>query len=232
VVTPSIAPANRRPRAGRLRRVGRGIFDGVLVAGAVTTLAFLVRVKFDPIIDWDEAAIARATAITRSHDGFRATLLAWQTAFLPTPCYVVATAVCVWVWRRHHLTTRAMWAFVTMMIGWNLALDVKLLVQRARPVVGEPIETAPGFSFPSGHVSNVATATTAVIVLIWPLLSHTSRRAAVAVGTLLIALTCLDRVFLGVHYPSDCVGGVLLGCGLVLSSYAGYAGWKPAKQLT
>lgn len=227
----STTAARRRVRPGRLRRLGRSVVYGVLVAGAVTTLAFLVRVKFDPIIDWDEAAIARATAITRSHSGFRSALLAWQAAFHPTPCYLLARALCLWVWRRHGLATRALWAFVTMMIGWNLALDVKLLVQRARPVVGEPIEMAPGFSFPSGHVSNVAIATTAVIVLLWPLLSRTSRRMAVALGALLIGLTCLDRVFLGVHYPSDCMGGILLGCGLVLSSYAGYAGWNPAKEL-
>ena len=41
-------------------------------------------------------------------------------------------------------------------------------------------------------------------------------------------LTALDRVFLGVHFPSDVTAGVLMGSGLALASYAGYRGWNPA----
>ena len=37
----------------------------------------------------------------------------------------------------------------------------------------------------------------------------------------------IDRIWLGVHFPSDTVGGVILGVGLVLASYAGYQNWHP-----
>ena len=37
----------------------------------------------------------------------------------------------------------------------------------------------------------------------------------------------LDRVFLGVHFPSDVTVGVLTGVGLAVASYAGYSGWNP-----
>ena len=40
-------------------------------------------------------------------------------------------------------------------------------------------------------------------------------------------VTALDRVFLGVHYPSDVTVGIITGVGLVLASYAGYVGWNP-----
>jgi membrane-associated phospholipid phosphatase len=43
-----------------------------------------------------------------------------------------------------------------------------------------------------------------------------------------VLLTALDRVFLGVHFPSDVTAGVLVGSGLALASYAGYRGWNPA----
>ena len=46
--------------------------------------------------------------------------------------------------------------------------------------------------------------------------------AVVVVGT-----TAVDRVLLGVHYPSDVTVGVLTGVGLALASYAGYVGWNP-----
>ena len=51
--------------------------------------------------------------------------------------------------------------------------------------------------------------------------------AAVVLAALVILVTALDRVFLGVHYPSDVTVGVLTGIGLAFASYAGYAGWNP-----
>ncbi len=212
----------------RLRRLARAVAYGIVVALVVSALAFLVRVRFGPIISADDSAIRSATAVTRDHDGLRRLLVAWQWAFQPVRVYLVATVICLWVWFARHLRTRAWWAFLTMMVGWNLALDVKLLVARARPLVAKPIEHAPGYSFPSGHVANIAIGSSAVVVLLWPLLGRGARWAAVVLGSALVIATALDRVFLGVHFPSDCVGGILLGCGLVLASYAGYVGWNPA----
>jgi undecaprenyl-diphosphatase len=54
----------------------------------------------------------------------------------------------------------------------------------------------------------------------------------VAAAALVAVLTCLDRVFLGVHYPSDVTAGLILGVGLVLASYAGYLDWNPPTDET
>lgn len=216
------------PAAGRVRRLGRALSYGVVVAVLVTAVAFLVRTKFDPLIRADDAAIRAATDVTRAHPGFRSVLLDWQWLFQPTRVYLVAVPVCLWAWFAKDLRTRSWWAFATMMVGWNLALLAKYAVQRARPVVADPVSHSPGYSFPSGHVANIAIGVSAVVVLLWPLLRRPAARAvAVALGALLVVLTALDRIFLGVHFPSDTVGGVLLGCGLVLASYAGYVGWNP-----
>ncbi|EAQ00797.1 Conserved hypothetical, predicted membrane protein (TMS6) [Janibacter sp. HTCC2649] len=208
--------------------MARALAYGLVVALVVTALAFLVRTQFDPLISADKAAIRSATDITRGHPDLRRLLLVWQQFSSPTYLYVVATLVCLWVWRRQHLTTRALWAFVTMMVGWNLALDLKYLVQRARPIVSDPVSHAPGYSFPSGHAANATIAATTVVLLLWPSLHRGAVRvAAVAVATVVVLLTCLDRVFLGVHFPSDVTAGVLLGVGLVGASYVGYIDWKP-----
>jgi len=44
-----------------------------------------------------------------------------------------------------------------------------------------------------------------------------------------MVVTALDRVFLGVHYPSDVTAGIIFGVGLALASYAGYRDWGPFK---
>lgn len=213
----------------RLRRISRAIITGVAVAAATAVIAFLVREKFDPLIHADDRAIVAATDVTRAHPRLLDALLTWQEVTQPRYVYIVATLVCLWVWRGRGLTTRAWWAFVTMMVGWNLALDVKYLVQRARPVVSDPVSHAPGYSFPSGHAANAAIGAATVVLLLWPLLRPRGRTVAVLVGAVVVVLTSLDRVFLGVHYPSDVTGGVLFGAGLVVASYLGYLGWNPVE---
>jgi membrane-associated phospholipid phosphatase len=215
-------------QSARLRRLAVAAAYAVVVAFLVTSLAYLIRVKFDPLVRFDEQMILDATSFTRDHPGFLDALLVWQRISQPLTAYlVVAVPVCLWVWLSRHLRTRAWWAFLTMMIGWMLALGLKQLVQRARPVVDDPVSQSPGYSFPSGHATNAAIISTTLVLLLWPLLGVVGRRVAVVVGVLWVTITCLDRVFLGVHYPTDVIGGVLLGCGLVLASYVGYRGWSP-----
>lgn len=223
-------------RAGRTRRhwsardLGRALAPRLarsIAAAALTCLpvgvaAVLVRTQWDPLISADRAAIAAATDLTRDHPGLRDALIAWQEVFLPWHVYAAAVPVLAWVWSRG-LRGRAIWGFITMMVGWNLGLDVKLLVQRARPLLEDPVSSAPGFSFPSGHAFNVAMAATTCVVLMWPLMgSRFARLAVSALAAVLIVVTALDRVYLGVHFPSDVVAGVLLALGLVAASWVGF----------
>lgn len=193
----------------------------------MTAIAFLVRSEFDPLVRVDQELIRTATDVTRAHPTMRSALIVWQELTQPLHAYAVASLVCVWAWWRHRLTSRAWWAFITMMVGWNVALVIKYVVQRARPVVDDAVSHAPGYSFPSGHAANAAIASTALVVLLWPLLSVAGRRAAVGIAAAYTLVTSLDRVFLGVHFPSDVTAGVLLGVGLVAASSLGYQSWNP-----
>ncbi len=199
------------------------------VAVPVTALALLVRERVDAVVVLDHAAIAAATDVTRANPVLNAALLGWQEALQPRWVYLVGTGFSAWVWWRHGLTGRAVWGFATMMVAWNLALDLKYVVQRARPVVEDAVSHAPGYSFPSGHAANAAAAATVVSIMVWPLLrSRAARCATVGVACMVVLVTALDRVFLGVHFPSDVAAGVLLGSGIALASYAGFRGWNPA----
>lgn len=64
------------------------------------------------------------------------------------------------------------------------------------------------FGFPSNHAANGG-ATLAFI-------SHFQRRNLLILSFILVALVCLSRVYLGVHYPLDVMGGALFG--FILSS--------------
>jgi undecaprenyl-diphosphatase len=90
---------------------------------------------------------------------------------------------------------------------------LKDLFARARPEVFTWRTMRPtGYAFPSGHSLNATVGYTLFAFLVARL--ESSRRLRVAtflVAALIIASVALSRVYLGVHYPSDVVGGMLVG---------------------
>jgi undecaprenyl-diphosphatase len=200
----------------------------VVVAVPLAVLAFLVRTKFDPLADLDQAVSNRATDFTRTHDTFHSFASAWEMVSQPWVMYaVVGVPLCLLAWVGLHLRTRAMWALATMAAGWLLAVLLKLLVQRSRPVIEEPFAVHHGYSFPSGHATNNAIVVTVVLLLLRPVLGVTARRLLLALGAGWVLITCADRIFMGAHFLSDVTAGVLLGVGFCVASYAGYVGWSP-----
>ncbi len=116
--------------------------------------------------------------------------------------------------------------FLTIMAAWIIQLAAKGLVQRARPVVEDAVAHAPGSSFPSGHATNTAAVALTLTLLVWPLLGRRGRVVVPLVAAACVILTAVDRVMLGVHYPSDVVAGIALGTALAGASYLGYSGWS------
>jgi undecaprenyl-diphosphatase len=219
--TATAAPASAtRSRAVRL---GRGALAMVLFAVPFVLIGYAVRQKFDPLVHLDNAIAQHATDATRAA-GAGGALLVLQAVSQPWVLYIAATLVCLWAWLARQLRNRALWAFVTMMVGWNLALAAKLVVQRARPVIEDPISHSPGYSFPSGHAANVAIVATAMVFLLWPLLSVAARRVLTTVAVAVALVVGLDRIFLGVHFASDVVAGWILGVGTTFSSWLGFLG--------
>jgi undecaprenyl-diphosphatase len=88
----------------------------------------------------------------------------------------------------------------------------KGIVERARPTEVPHVVNVSGFSYPSGH--SLATATlyiTMALIAASHLRTRATKAALVAGVAVLVALVGLSRVYLGVHYPSDVLGGMSLG---------------------
>jgi undecaprenyl-diphosphatase len=88
---------------------------------------------------------------------------------------------------------------------------LKLLFHRPRPLEAA-IPLPSSYSFPSGHAT-VAAATylTLGLLLADRLASRRAKTLCVTLGALLAVAIAGSRVYLGVHYPSDVVGGLVLG---------------------
>lgn len=97
-----------------------------------------------------------------------------------------------------------------------LNMATKQFFQRDRPTLWESIAPEQTFSFPSGHAMGSATLAMVVILLCW----HTRWRwLAVALAGSFALLVGVSRIYLGVHYPSDILGGFAAGIAWVSGVY-------------
>ena len=98
----------------------------------------------------------------------------------------------------------------------------KALVGRPRP---NPLEPGEAGSFPSGHTVHAVLYLGVVWSLLAPRLPEgRHRQALAALFVVAVLLTGLSRIYLGRHWPSDVLGGLLVG------SVALWALWKAASH--
>jgi membrane-associated phospholipid phosphatase len=183
------------------------------VAGCLVLLALLgagVRTNFGPQLRLDgvvsEALYAgdhRAVALNDLLAVLTAPGLSWFR-------FVVFLPVLVLLARR-----RAWWTVAWVLTAIALIGPVNTLLKhyfgRVRPDFAQGGARLDSLSFPSGHSSGIATLVTVALVLAWPLLAARARHWALAAGVTLVLLVGLTRMWLGVHFLSDVVGGWSLG---------------------
>jgi undecaprenyl-diphosphatase len=113
-----------------------------------------------------------------------------------------------------------------MAIGGVLGVVLKLIVERSRPAFPEPVATAGGYSFPSGHALNSMLCVLILILVFLPVLSRAGRIVAYVVGGLAVLLTGYDRIALGVHYVSDVLAGWAVALACVAGTSAAFEIWR------
>lgn len=89
---------------------------------------------------------------------------------------------------------------------------LKLGFNRPRPSIIVPAVHAVSSSFPSGHAMSAAIVYSTVAYLAARLHKRMwARWLVMTMALILIALISFSRLYLGVHYPSDVVAGVVIG---------------------
>lgn len=107
---------------------------------------------------------------------------------------------------------------------------LKNYFKRERPEIYRILD-ANGFSFPSGH-SMMAFALYAIIAYIaWRnVKTMTSRVALLLFTAFMIIIIGVSRIYLGVHYPSDIIGGFTVSALWVTIAITIYTYWRDKKK--
>jgi undecaprenyl-diphosphatase len=190
-----------------------GIF---LIAGAA--IAVLATLGFSELAEHVLKGRTQAFDVAilqwlHAHQSPMVTALMIEMTYLGTGT-VVMTIVCVaamFLWHTEHKhSARLLLAATAGNIILNNAL--KLVYHRDRPSVFEWQTTALSSSFPSGHAMSSTVVYGTVAYLCMRLQKHHwSRVLTFVAAVVLILLICLTRLYLGVHYPSDVIGGIIVG---------------------
>lgn len=125
--------------------------------------------------------------------------------------YYLVIAPLFWIVDRRHASV----LFLLVLASGFLNTEAKLLVHTPRPDphLARVLDFRPYQSgsnaFPSGHAQNA--------VVFWIYLSSwVRRRWFYGVALAMIALICFSRLYLGVHFPIDIIGGLVIGSAAML----------------
>ena len=114
------------------------------------------------------------------------------------------------------LLSRNRWGAVYLAVGsagagigtWSL----KHLFSRDRPTLIPHLIDVSGSSYPSGHSFGATAFYSLLMFISWRhFQSARSRSVLFALTSVIIGLVAISRIYLGVHFPSDVLSGVLLG---------------------
>jgi membrane-associated phospholipid phosphatase len=204
-------------RRGRERRAG--VPTALFLAGCAVVLVVLLVALGDLVakvldgtaLGHADASIARWFAARRTPGLDRATHYATLAAETVTITVLAAVTVAFTAlrwrrWREPMLVATAVVGEVTIF------LLVTLLVERQRPPVRHLDQAPPTSSFPSGHVAAAICMYGALALLANERARSTLVRGLFWTLALLVPLAvAVSRMYRGMHYLTDVLGGVLLG---------------------
>jgi undecaprenyl-diphosphatase len=182
-------------------------------AGALLAACLLLGVAVINLHTGVETAMVRAVVLEPS-----SSLVPWvelitnsgsSLTMLPLGVVLALVLMLRCRWRLAAFTITSM-SVVGLLSGW-----LKVVFERPRPDVDALIDIT-SYAYPSGHATN-----SAAMALVLILLAQASSRNTIVIVVPLgwAALVAASRVLLGVHYPTDLLGGWLLAAAWVATSW-------------
>ena len=219
----SAAPQGLRSAHARLPRYAAMAIGSAALFGL---LLLLIREDWGPLARLDSGWTDSLHDFARGHTAWTAALQTLTTLGGPIAMRTILGLTAGWLWA---IGARALagWAAAQAVLGWAVEWAAKTAVDRARPHFLDPVAQAAGPAFPSGHAMTAAIASGALAALVWPQAARAGRVAACSLAALTTLAVSFTRIALGVHWPSDVLGGWLLAAAVLGGSTAAIELWHP-----
>lgn len=214
----------------------------VLVAGVI--LALLGTLGFAALGEWVTKGATQAfdVAVLKwlgAHQSKLMTSIMTEMTYLATGTVVlmVVGVAALFLWHTEHKHSARL---LVAAVAGNILLNgvLKLFFNRPRPSVFTWQVNAVSSSFPSGHAMSATVCYGTVAYLVARLQKHRwAKMLTLGSAALLILLICLTRLYLGVHYPSDVIAGIIVGvawagfCMAVLEASLALARYRAPKSV-
>ena len=160
------------------------------------------------LVDWDgESSIPSLERTAWAYDkvGQRSVLV---------PILLIVAGVLA---RRHRTWRPVVLAAMSFLVLNVVVGAMKIIIGRSQTETGNPDVLAGGIIFPSGHSSNMVLTGGVIVYLLLRYAKNPPARSVAALWTVLTLLTIVTSVYIGSHWLTDLVAGVLVG-GLLLQS--------------
>lgn len=225
----SAAPLDSPPSPPRPRD-SRAALIAVLLCVPSVLLIVLVELEWGPLhtLDGDIARTTHRWAV--AHDGLtHASRILTDWVWDPWTMRALCTVAVVWLAFRGAYWL-ALWIAAACAVGTVVQQGLKAALDRPRPTWPDPVDSAHFAAFPSGHAM---TATVVCGLLLWLLrlygVGPAVWRTGVAIAVVSVLGVGVTRIWNGVHWPTDVVGGWLLGALMVALAIATYA-YRPGAR--
>jgi undecaprenyl-diphosphatase len=138
----------------------------------------------------------------------------------PTLMWLFGLSGLAWLLYRRR-RAEAAWIAVSLIGASLISSSLKYTIDRPRPALVPHLAQVTDPSFPSGHsLVSAALYLTLALMLAEGVTGWAGRAAIVGFGAMLVLLIGCSRVYLGVHWPSDVLGGWSFGTAWALAVFA------------
>jgi undecaprenyl-diphosphatase len=200
-------------------RTRAALSSGYLAAHLVLGLALTVAVSVFVVVAVDvfgggdlvafDLAVARALQVAASPGSER--FFAAVSWLGERESIAIATVACA-AWLARHSLLLGAWWIAAQAGGGLLNLVLKRSFERTRPEYADPLLAASSWSFPSGHaMGTFILFGLGCYVLLRETRSWTTAGLVISVSLSWCLVMAFSRLYLGVHFASDVVAGIIAG---------------------
>lgn len=214
--------AARQVATGQPSALGRTWLLRLMIAVAILFAADTILVTSQPYLFFDIPVELWVQSVNWGPLVYLMDATNWSAGIYQTGLGMLVCAA-MFLWDR-----RAGWLMLVGSVASLLDQVLKATVGRHRPSADLVTILTPsnGYSYPSGHAVFFTWLAFMLAAAVAPRLHPRLRLVVWALAGLLIFAACLGRVWIGVHWPSDVLGGFLLGLG-----WSAFVLWLPERYL-